>query len=142
MRWQIYRDELRPGGPLEDTLFPDPPHPLSRPEVRRIVTQQMEEAFEVGRRGGNPRHVMLDYRDKIHAYVAMLSTDDAINVVKLFNEETDAAGEAIEAGTQRLALDTELRKQAASHASQSGCGIVILCLASVPAVTLVAHWFG
>ncbi|MEO6526582.1 MAG: hypothetical protein ABIP93_08160 [Gemmatimonadaceae bacterium] len=63
----------------------------SREELRELVSAHQMEIREVVAVGANPQQLTLDHREKIRAYAAQLSKEDAAAVLRMYAEETTAA---------------------------------------------------
>ena len=75
----------------------------TRSEMRELVAEHRMEIREVEAVGANPQQLTLDHREKIRAYAALLSRDDAAKFMRMYTEETTAAASQPASDTKLLA---------------------------------------
>lgn len=97
----------------------------SRQEIRQVVAQMQAELLACAQRGENPHHLALDHSDRVEAYAARLSTEDAAAFVSMFAEESQAAAAYTQAAKQR------------SEVQALGAGIVWYQIGSVMVALLL-----
>lgn len=85
--------------------------PFNRGSIRELARRYHEAAVATAKKGGNHYQLTLDQQDRVNAFAATLSEDDAVAFLTMYAEEVDALTKsltdeavALEAENARLAI--------------------------------------
>lgn len=105
---------------------------INREHIRALVAEECRVLRDVSAAGLNVHQHQLDRQDVVDAYVATLSTEDAIVFWQLYAEEMRAASAAMMDDAAAINAQTSVQlAQNAAQASQVGTWISIIAFFTV-----------
>jgi hypothetical protein len=108
----------------------------TRAELRELVAEHQMEIREIVAVGANPQQLTLDQREKLRAYAARLSKEDAAAFLRMYAEETTAATTEAADSPRRLATGPVARP------SRSRALVAIVVIVAALALVVLLRAFG